>query len=118
MNAETSPNASQKVGEMQTARSESENNTPSPPTSAAAMSASQALAQAEELYTSARSGDQGPGEAFQNASKAWELLNQHPDHAECQAMAAEISKSLGAMATKANQKYHTELSGDPVLIEK
>jgi len=87
-------------------------------TSTSAMNASQALTQAKELYTSAKSDNLPPEEAFQNASQAWELLNQHPQNAKCQAMATEIARSLGSMAAKANQKYSTELSGDPVLIEK
>lgn len=114
MNAKTASNSTQTVGQTQTARSDSARS----PASASTMNAGQALTKAKELFTSARSGNQDPGEAFKNASEAWELLNQHPDNAECQVMAAEIFRSLDSMAAKANQKYSTKLSGNPVLIEK
>lgn len=116
--AKTASDSTQDVSNTQPARREAEGGSPASPATAPAMSSSEALAKARTLYASAKSGKQDPGQSFQDASKAWELLNQHPDNAECQAMAAEISKSLGSMATKANQKYSSELSSDPVLIEK
>ncbi|PQO28210.1 hypothetical protein C5Y97_25270 [Blastopirellula marina] len=115
MKAKTAADSAHSPQGTQTTPDETAN---TPAGDAAATSPEQALTQAKELYQLAKSNNQAPGKAFSDATKAWELLNQYPDNAECQAMAAEISSTLGSMAAKANQKYHTELSGDPVLIEK
>lgn len=118
LNVGTVSNSSQGIEERGTADSNGESDMSKAGSSSSVMSASQALARAEDLFTLARADNLHPSQSFQHASQAWQLLNQHPDNVECQAMAAEIAQSLKAMAAKANGKYITELSGDPVLIEK
>jgi len=82
------------------------------------LTAEETRKQAAELYKRAQSQSDKPGRAFQDASRAWELLSQYPDDAESQAMAAEIADQLEGMAVKANAPYRGQLSDDRMLIEK
>lgn len=82
------------------------------------LTAEETRRQAEKLYRRAQSQSGNAGQAFQDASRAWELLNKFPDNAECRALAAEIADQLEGMANKANESYRGDLSDDRMLIEK